>query len=233
MRTNFILGSALLMVGVMAGCSDDPAPATDAGSDTGTIVDTGTATDTGASTDTGTATDTGSATDSGTSTDAGSATDSGTATDAGSATDSGTATDAGSATDSGTATDAGSATDSGTSADAGSAFMEIHGCTEAMYVDRRTTGERVVTFGGVVGSSYSPRCMIVSAGQMVNFSGPFTSHPLRTGVTPGSSATGTTPNPIADTDSGSSVSFTFAAPGIYPYHCNFHQPSMAGVILVR
>ena len=185
MRTNFILGSALLMAGMMAGCSDDPAPATDAGTDTGTIVDTGAATDTG------------------------------------------TTTDAGSTTDAGTVTDTGSATD------AGAALMEIHGCTEAMYVDRRTTGERSVTFGGVVGSAYSPKCMIISAGQMVSFSGPFGSHPLRTGVAPSQSGTGATPNPIANTDSGSSVSFTFATPGIYPYYCNFHQPSMAGVILVR
>ena len=81
MRTNFILGTSLLMAGLIAGCSDDPAPAVDAS----TAVDTGTATDTGATTDRGTATDTGTATDAGTVTDTGTATDTGAATDAGTA----------------------------------------------------------------------------------------------------------------------------------------------------
>ena len=44
---------------------------------------------------------------------------------------------------------------------------------------------------------------------------------------------GTTPNPIANTSTGATATFTFTAPGLYPYRCMFHQPGMAGVIEVR
>ncbi|MDO9017345.1 MAG: plastocyanin/azurin family copper-binding protein [Deltaproteobacteria bacterium] len=219
MRTNFILGTALLMAGMVAGCSDDPAP-TDAGTDLGNTVDTG------APADTGTATDTGSPVDSGSATDTGAAVDTGSAVDTGAGTDVGTQTDAG--TDSGTATDTGPA-DSGAGTDAGPAIATINGCTPAMYVDH-SAGTRTITFGSSF--TYDPRCMTITAGQTVTFSGTFSSHPLVAGSVSGDPA-GTTPNPITNTNTGASATFTFAAPGLYPYFCNFHQPGMAGVIQVR
>ncbi len=216
MRTNLILGTALLMAGLTVGCSDDAIVGADSGTDSGTTVDTGSNTDTGTATDRGTATDTG--------------TDAGTATDTGS-----TVLDVGVTlpdvqivpTDSGTTTDAGTATD------AGAAVTTIHGCTAAMYMDRSGSGDtRTIAFGGIIGTVYSPRCMTVAAGQTVTFAGPFGSHPLRGGSVSGDPA-GASPNPITSTDTGTDVTVTFATPGLYPYFCNFHQPGMAGVIQVR
>ena len=45
----FALVLGLLATAGLVGCSDDPAPATDAGTDTGTATDTGGSTDGGAS----------------------------------------------------------------------------------------------------------------------------------------------------------------------------------------
>lgn len=215
MRANFILGTALLMAGMAVGCSDDPATTTDSGTDSGSTVDTGGPVDSGSPTDSGTPTDRGNPTDSG------------------SATDSGAPADAGSAVDSGAPADSGTPADSGSPADSGAPVATIHGCTAAMYVDRGGAGDtRTIAFGGIQGSSYSPKCMTVAVGQTVTFAGPFNSHPLRGGSVAGDPA-GASSNPITNTDTGSDATFTFTSPGLYPYFCQFHQPGMAGVIQVR
>jgi plastocyanin len=68
----------------------------------------------------------------------------------------------------------------------------------------------------------------------VTFTGSFSGHPLRGGVAPGETGTGATQNPIANIAAGTSMPFTFPAPGLYPYYCVFHAGSgMVGVIQVR
>ena len=108
----------------------------------------------------------------------------------------------------------------------------LHGCAATDYVDQSAAaGVRTVSFGGV---AYTPRCLTIAAGQSVSFSGSFAAHPLRGGLAPGQTGTATTPNPIANTDTGSTAAFTFATPGFYPFYCNVHFASgMTGVVQVR
>lgn len=129
------------------------------------------------------------------------------------------------------------------SVDAGPVY---NGCTAAMFVDRTAaSAARTVGFGGAEGSgalAYAPRCMTVSAGQTVTFtgSGPsaFGGHPLSPGVvsngsTPANPMGGSPGNPIPRTTAGQMITVTFPTAGLYPYDCELHEPSMSGVILVR
>ncbi len=114
---------------------------------------------------------------------------------------------------------------SGTGGSSGG-FMAVAPCaTEAAYT---TTGTTVMF--GAAAAGYMPKCLKVSAGALVTFMGGtgandnFTMHPLEA-----SSARGTTAgNPIATTSSGTSKSFTFAAPGYYAYYCTIHGNDTSG-----
>jgi plastocyanin len=115
-------------------------------------------------------------------------------------------------------------------ADSGGGFMMLHDCAEAMYEDRTgATAMRVVT--NVGSSSYTPRCMTISAGQAVTFMSSFGAHPLRPGLR-GMPAAGSPMNPITPQDSGSMAMITFPRAGFYPFYCDFHF-GMVGVIRVR
>jgi plastocyanin len=112
-----------------------------------------------------------------------------------------------------------------------SGFMSIAPCTaESAYV----TGT-MISFGGAVGFAYDPKCLKVTAGSTVKFSGDFSLHPLEPSAMRGN----TTSNPITATsalpDGGLETSFTFPSAGFYAYFCSFHGSSdtgagMAGVI---
>jgi plastocyanin len=109
------------------------------------------------------------------------------------------------------------------------AFMSVAPCTtEGAYVATTTT----VTFGGVDGRQYSPRCLRVARTSTVTFSGDFTMHPLARGIG------GTDGNPFPlDVDSvrtGSSHMITFNATGFFPFKCteHFNSDSMIGVVWV-
>ena len=129
-----------------------------------------------------------------------------------------------------------SGTDSGAaSSDGGAALPAVfHGCTTEAFVDRRG-GEREIAFGTAMGSpalGYSPMCLIISAGQSATFVGNFSVHPLVPGEYRGTG--GTLPTPIIRRDSGSDNDVvTFQRAGLYPYFCDNHAPTMAGVIWVR
>lgn len=131
--------------------------------------------------------------------------------------------------------------DAGTKVDAGTVVMTgdagppaIHGCSASSFIDRRT-GSRDIGFGTELGSpalGYTPQCMIISVGQSAKWVGNFSTHPLVGGEYNGTA--GTTPNPIARHDTGSTpVEVTFNAAGLYPYYCDYHAPTMVGVIWVQ
>lgn len=109
----------------------------------------------------------------------------------------------------------------------------LNGCDTAAFVDRTaTTAIRTVGFGNP-GFTYSPKCILIAAGQSVTFSGAFTSHPLRPGVG-ANAAAGSPNNPIMSTSTGTSAMFTFPAAGTYPYNCSTHDGSgMNGVVRVQ
>lgn len=106
----------------------------------------------------------------------------------------------------------------------------IHGCTD--YV---VTAERRVSFGTANDSpalGYAPKCLTISVGQSVTFAGNFNTHPLVPGAF--NSDAGTSGNPIARKDTGADDSVvTFDAPGLFPYFCDLHAPTMVGVVQVR
>lgn len=109
-----------------------------------------------------------------------------------------------------------------------------NGCAMTDFVDQSGVGGvRTVTFGAGLGNAYSPRCMLIAAGQMATFTGMFGTHPLRPGV--GSNATAGSPNnPITATNTGTTASFTFPTAGDYPYNCSNHDSfGMNGVIKVK
>jgi plastocyanin len=119
----------------------------------------------------------------------------------------------------------------------------LNGCTDALYIDRSApSASRTVAFGGFQGSpalGYSPPCISIAVGQTVTFAGGpsgFGTHPLNRGTGPTQRDTGTAGNPIPRVDDGNrtDVAVAFPAPGLFPYHCEFHfGGGMYGVVRVR
>jgi len=113
--------------------------------------------------------------------------------------------------------------------------MIIHGCTDEAYANRSDPSADRTVYFGTVGFLFDPPCMRIARGQSVTFAGPFSSHTLTPGVAPGrvSDDPGSPDNPIQQSNSGSSATFTFNTRGYYPYYCQQHWNSnMYGVILV-
>jgi plastocyanin len=105
----------------------------------------------------------------------------------------------------------------------------LNGCTLATATD--LTGQSMVniSFGGFF---YTPKCIKVSPGTMVTWSGTFMSHPLQ-----GGAVVNNVPFPdnssIQLTNTGTSKTITFGAAGAFPYYCQFHVNSMQGVVFVQ
>ena len=110
-------------------------------------------------------------------------------------------------------------------------FMAVPPCTaESNYM----TGTTINFPAGTADFNYSPKCLKVTAGATVTFSGDFTAHPLEPSTHRGT----LTGNPITATGTGTTKSFDFPTPGYYAYYCAFHGPSdgatgMVGVIWVE
>lgn len=104
---------------------------------------------------------------------------------------------------------------------AGECVASVNGCTIA------PVGPPEVTFAG---TTYTPKCLTVSAGTDVTFTGNFSSHPLLGGV-PGAHATSGPFYPVTDT--GTTKTVTLSTPGTYPYVCTVHEGAgMTGAIFV-
>jgi plastocyanin len=110
-------------------------------------------------------------------------------------------------------------------------FMAVAPCSmESSYT---TTGTTITFPAAATDFNYSPKCLKVTAGSTVTFSGDFSAHPLDPSETRGN----TTSNPIMLTTTGTSAPFTFPAAGFYAYYCQFHGADngqfMDGVIWVK
>jgi plastocyanin len=105
------------------------------------------------------------------------------------------------------------------------AFMALMPCEAEADYETGTT----IAFPAGGGFAYAPKCLKVTAGTTVTFSGDFSSHPLMPSTRGGSSA-----NPITSKSSGSSATFTFSTRGFYPYYCAYHGSdsgvAMSGVV---
>lgn len=108
----------------------------------------------------------------------------------------------------------------------------LNDCVAMSYVDRSDpAAERVIRPRGTTG--YTPRCVIIRAGQSVTFEMDFAAHPLVPGVPHGPTAGATTPNVIPRTVRGASVEVAFPSAGNFPFYCNTHgHVGMAGVVRV-
>jgi len=100
----------------------------------------------------------------------------------------------------------------------------ICGCTKATAEDLTAQTAVTVNFGGTLGTSYAPKCILVAGGTSVSFEGSFSTHPL--------SATSGTGNPIGHTASGTTASFTFTEAGAFGYTCDVHA-GMCGAVYVE
>ncbi len=96
------------------------------------------------------------------------------------------------------------------------------GCTSFTVASGET-----ISFGAAVGFEYAPRCLRASPGHELRFEGDFGFHPLEQGCGP---------TAIPATASGSELSLTLSAPGLYGYYCSSHGTrsgqGMAGAILI-
>lgn len=125
---------------------------------------------------------------------------------------------------------AGGATRDGAVTDGGGEPVPVNGCTAADFAanDRRAEGAaRVVVFPSTPAPGpYAPRCMTISAGQSVTWTGDFGSHPL--------AQSGGDPSQwIEPTARGSTATFAFPVAGVYGFHCTAHATTMQGAVLVR
>lgn len=117
------------------------------------------------------------------------------------------------------------------SSSSSSGGVMIHGCDSSTAQDHTADANTKVTVGGA-GFTYSPACIRVKKGATVTFEGAFASHPTVGGLA-GPPPAPDSASPIKQTNSGTSATFTFDTVGNYPYYCEYHLPSMAGVVFVE
>jgi plastocyanin len=146
----------------------------------------------------------------------------------------GTSGGAGTTGSAGTTGGAGTTGTAGTTGAGGGNFMAVLPCgTSSSYSSSgNTVNFGLITVNGTAMLTYDPKCLKVSPGSTVSFTGDFLSHPL----TP--SVRGTQGSPITSTSAGTAKSFTFPNPGFFAYYCAVHDPSdtgmfMSGVIWVQ
>lgn len=122
-----------------------------------------------------------------------------------------------------------------TSGDVADDATALNGCADAMFVDRTADdASRSVSFGAALGAAYGPRCITISAGQSVTFTGAFAGHPLHRGSGPTQLDTGSAGNPIPDVSTGAEAVVTFPRAGTFPFHCGIHfGGGMSGAVRVR
>ncbi|HMI91302.1 MAG TPA: hypothetical protein VK509_08060, partial [Polyangiales bacterium] len=112
----------------------------------------------------------------------------------------------------------------------------FNGCSADDYEDHSADDDERVIAIAQLGLTYTPKCMIVAAGQRVRWEGNLSAHPLAPGH-PDDPLAGSAGNPIEPKASGSVAEFAFEAPGTFPYHCTLHAfgagQGMAGVVHVR
>ena len=131
---------------------------------------------------------------------------------------------------------AGGAADAPDAAAPAEAIPELNGCTEGAYEDRSAEGDERVIAIAAAGLTFTPKCMVIAAGQRVRWEGSLAAHPLAAG-NPDDREAGTAESPIESSATGRSVEFAFEKPGTFPYYCTLHAfgngRGMAGVIHVR
>jgi plastocyanin len=105
--------------------------------------------------------------------------------------------------------------------------VALNGCTSSNYIDKTATGaDRTITWQDSSSAKPPNSCLKISMGQAVKWMGDLSaaSHPLRP-------FGGDAGSPIVATSSGTEVTFTFNATGVFGFHCDNHD-DMTGAIWV-
>lgn len=113
----------------------------------------------------------------------------------------------------------------------------VNDCKSSDYVDLRKVENPVVDFSHHDKHRYEPPCLMVDPGQVVEFRGDFTAHPLKAGIGPAMDADNGWRGDIglipAVTSRGSSLKVKAGNPGSYGFYCAHHEKEgMRGAILV-
>jgi plastocyanin len=116
------------------------------------------------------------------------------------------------------------------------AIATFNGCADKDYVDRSGEHDSRVIEVGANGLNFSPKCVIIAAGQSLTWQGSLSAHPFAPG-NPSDEEAGSLDSPILARSSGRSAEFTFASAGTFPYYCAVHAfgagQGMAGSVHVR
>lgn len=104
----------------------------------------------------------------------------------------------------------------------------VNDCTRTGAVDlTAANADRTVA---QVGISYMPACLRIEVGQAVTWTADFVAHPLSSGSPSGGAQAG---SPIVETITGSTVTFTFPAAGVFGFWCEEHGRAMMGAVYVE
>jgi plastocyanin len=106
-----------------------------------------------------------------------------------------------------------------------------HGCSRESATNLEAEMSPAVSFESF---QYIPRCIVISAGQTITFTGDFSAHPLVGGTAEGAFKTPDPQSPIGTTSSGSAKPVQFTSAGTYPFYCDMHglTYAMAGAVFV-
>jgi plastocyanin len=125
----------------------------------------------------------------------------------------------------GASTGTGGATGTG-----GTGTSSVNGCSASTAEDHTKENPVMISFGGAVGESYSPKCAKVAKGSGVMFMGDLVAHPLSGGVDGKADAT----SPIKETKTGMMVMFDNLPAGTFGFFCENHDAAgMHGAIFVQ
>jgi plastocyanin len=119
--------------------------------------------------------------------------------------------------------------------DAGTCVILPNDCDPATAIDLTRMPAVTVEFGGEHGLKYAPRCLRVSAGTAVTFSGDFTVHPLVGGLVAAGMKQPAGAGPFFPTTMlGASKEFVLDAPGEHGFYCDSHAlEGMKGAVFVE
>ncbi|HEY2368198.1 MAG TPA: hypothetical protein VGH87_17490 [Polyangiaceae bacterium] len=99
----------------------------------------------------------------------------------------------------------------------------VNGCDT--FTDMTANGATIDGPSNAVPAQFAPNCVHVKVGQSVTWNVDLSAHPL-------AAFGGTSPSPIPETTSGTSVTVMFSAPGTFGYHCLAHPTIMFGAVFV-
>lgn len=111
----------------------------------------------------------------------------------------------------------------------------VNGCDPKALTDYTQSQSPIILFSG--GTTYTPACIRVKAGQSVMFFGngaTFDQHPMSGGTIVNNTKMPDPTSPIKPTKTGSTVTFLFSKSSVYGFYCDTHyMAGMKGAVYVE